>query len=516
MDCMADKFAMEGTDQSASGDSSGVNFFDILREHAVTQPDHPAIEDGNRVVSYKELNELTDRGAGNLCQCGVNIGDTVGVMLGNTADNLIISCVIARAGGVIFSIPPNLTIAEVAEKMRDTGSCLLVTDSFQGSNDSFSWLSPGEIFEDHHLPFDGRSSTGEAALILVETSGTTGKAKRFILSHTKMLQRSNRFRKIQNWTNKERYSSLIHLSFFTSRSYYGFMLHLGATVVIPQGRSYGDFVTFINEKNVSQLKVAPIFMRELLAFAKDKNLLFPNLRKLSVSGAPITADERAAVRAFLSPNLSETYGSNETGTVVYSDSVLQKAEPNSLGRVVDNVEAQIVDEYDNELPFGEVGLVRFKAPDFPTEYLENTEATKHTFRDGWVYPGDNAMLNNEGFLFFMGRADDAIINSGVNVYPIEIENILLKHPEVLEAAVFPWPHPLAGEVAVACVVTRTSSTAGKLQKFCAANAPPHKVPRYIMSVQSMPRSPMGKIMKNKLIEKMRIGLAREGPAINPL
>jgi acyl-CoA synthetase (AMP-forming)/AMP-acid ligase II len=197
------------------------------------------------------------------------------------------------------------------------------------------------------------------------------------------------------------------------------------------------------------------------------------------------------------------YGTNETGTLAYSTLELQVIEPESVGRIVTGIEAQIVDEDGVELPAGTAGLARFRADDFPNEYLNDPAATAKYFRDGWLYPGDIAVLNEAGFLFLKGRSDDAIISSGVNVYPIEIENILLSHPEVEEAAVFSWPHPIAGQVAAAVVVTKSTITMQKLKSFCAKNAASEKVPYILAKVRSMPRSPMGKVLKSELAAMLR-------------
>ncbi len=171
---------------------------------------------------------------------------------------------------------------------------------------------------------------------------------------------------------------------------------------------------------------------------------------------------------------------------------------NSFARLADGVEAEIVDADDHPLPPGEVGLVRFRGDGYPTGYLDDPEATARAFRDGWFYPGDLATLNDQGYLFFKGRADDVINNGGAKFYPIEVETVLLAHPAVSEAAVFAWPHPRLGQTAAACVVTRAPVSKRALQEFCAERLAGYKVPQLIAKLRELPKNPMGKVLKSEL------------------
>jgi acyl-coenzyme A synthetase/AMP-(fatty) acid ligase len=480
-----------------------VNFFDILRDHAINRPDHAAIEDGTRVVSYLELNGLIDWGAANLRQRGIEVGNVVGVMLGNTADNLIAAAALARAGGVLLSISPDLPHDEVSSKLQELNAAALIVQSVTSQRFDVPCHSVTEILTPCKTVDSLSRAGGPDPFGIVESSGTTGNAKRIVVSHADLLQRWHRFMSFQKWIPAERYSSLIDLHFNSSRRDYNFVLRLGATAVVLKNRSMAKFVRFVNEKRISHLRLTPGPLRQMLNSVPDESLLFPGLRRLAVVGSPITAAERAATRKYLTPSLVEAYGTNETGTLAYSTPELQIIEPESVGRIVSGVEAQIVDKDGVELPAGTAGLARFRADDFPKEYLDNPAATEKYFHDGWFYPGDVAVLNEAGFLFLKGRSDDAIISSGTNIYPIEIENILLSHPEVEEAAVFSWPHAIAGQVAAAIVVAKSDITMQKLKSFCASNATSYKVPYILAEVKSMPRNPMGNVLKSELAAMLR-------------
>jgi len=163
----------------------------------------------------------------------------------------------------------------------------------------------------------------------------------------------------------------------------------------------------------------------------------------------------------------------------------------------------VVDENEAPLPLGEIGRIRFRGPSyFPREY-DNPEATARHFRDGWFYPGDVAVMNDERYVFLKGRADDVINNAGVKYHPAEVEAVLLSHPGVVDAAVIAGPHAVFGEVSVACVVRSGNVTPGDLGKFCAGRIALHKAPAWYWFLDELPRIATGKADKKKLKEMFR-------------
>jgi len=133
---------------------------------------------------------------------------------------------------------------------------------------------------------------------------------------------------------------------------------------------------------------------------------------------------------------------------------------------VDGVVAEIVDGDDNSLPAGDIGSLRYRETGPATRYLDDPGETTRAFRNGWFYPGDLASLNDQGYLFFKGRADDIINNGGIRFYPIEVETAILAHPDVTEAAVFAWLDKQHGQLAAACIVTSAPLPPRVLAAFC--------------------------------------------------
>lgn len=485
-----------------------MNIADILVEHARARPAHPAIEDGKLTVAYAELGTRVDQAAANLQAAGIGPGDIVVVMLPDSADHLVILCALARAGAVMFSLDASMPPAEFERRLAGVPAKAVVAGARAPRGGAPLRLAVAQLCRRAAQPFAAVDAGDDDPLMLIQSSGTTGAPKSFLRSHAEMRVWIGRYARNQGWTPEERCLSLTQMSFNVGRNVSLGMLHLGATVVVNRARTLDELVTTVRGRRITYLKLTPAHLRPLLHHAGDREPLFPGLRAMVVGSAPTTHEQRVMARKRLTPNLVEQLGVNEAGLLAVAMPADQDAYPDAVGRVVDDVEAEVVDADHRPLPAGEVGLVRFRGPGLPSRYLDDPEATARAFRDGWFYPGDLAALNDEGYLFFKGRADDVINNQGAKFYPSEVENALLAHPQVAEAAVFGWPHTRYGEVAVAVVVTKDTVGEQDLVAFCGRRLARHKLPKIVMFVPEMPRNPMGKIVKTKLKEAVRRSLAR--------
>ena len=484
-----------------------MNVADILTHHACDRAGHPAIEDGARIVTYGELDGLVDGAAANLQAAGIRPGDIVAVLLDDSAAHLIILCALARAGAIIFSLNAAASKAELKKSLASVAVKAAIARGPRLPGDGPLWLRAKEICRPASKHFDGPAAGGDDPAMLIQSSGTTGAPKSFLRSHADTGEWIARYTLGHGWTADERCLSLTRMSFNVGRNISLGMLRLGATVVINRTRDYDGLVALVRDRRISYLKLTPSHLIPLLDYAADKAPLFPDLRAMVVGSAPTSHAQRLLARERLTANFYEQLGSNEAGLLALALPVDQDAYPDAVGRIVEGVEAQIVDDADTPLPAGEVGLVRFRGAGYPTHYLDDAQATARAFRDGWFYPGDLAALNAAGYLFFKGRADDVINNGGAKFYPIEVETVLLEHPDVGAAAVFGWPHARVGEVAVACVEASTAISTKELQTFCAQRLAGYKVPQVIEVMAQLPRNAMGKISKIALKKIVACSLA---------
>ena len=268
-----------------------------------------------------------------------------------------------------------------------------------------------------------------------------------------------------------------------------------------------ELVRLIRNKRVTVASLTPVHLRPILNFAAGKEPLFPLMRSLRVVTAGVTAGERHLARRHVTPNVVIVYCCNEQSWIAAATPADQDAEPDSVGRPVAGVQVEIVDEDNQALPFGAVGRLRVRSDHIATGYLNNPEADGRAFQGGWFYPMDLAAINHDGYIILKGRADDLISADGIKFYPIEVETVLLTHPAVREAAVFGWPHPMHGQIAVAAVTTSAQVTDKDIKAFCRQHLALYKVPQLIMRLAELQRNEMGKIIKEPLKEKFRQKIA---------
>jgi acyl-coenzyme A synthetase/AMP-(fatty) acid ligase len=489
--------------QTETSDFSNINIVDCLRRFSKSQPDHPAMEDGERSISYRQLDIRTDEAAVNIRAAGISAGDIVTVILEDSIEHLIVICGLARAGAIIFSLNSALATKEIRESMAEIGSETVVT-----SAGTYAFQDLVNVFMENICAANGESfgepgACGDQPYLLIQSSGTTGKPKSFYLNHSDSWRNYRSSYEMLQCCQSDRFVSLPRMCFHFSRNFFLRMLNNGATIVLARDLSAKGLCDLINNHQISYFSLVPSHLMALLDYAKSKTMLFPNLRVLTSAGAPLTPQTRLLARKRLNPNFLDGYGSNEMGAITFSSPQDQDLHPESVGRPTADVDVQIVDMKDQVLPRGEAGLIRIRGVNMPKGYIDNPEMSARHFRSGWFYPGDVAKINDEGYLFFLGRADDIINNAGIKFYPVEVEKVLLNHPDVVEGAVFPWPHNVAGQVAAAAVVSNGNVTSEQLREYCAERLAGYKVPRVIAFRTFLPKNAMGKVLKRKLAVQMQ-------------
>lgn len=480
-----------------------MNITDVLTEHAGRRPSHPAIEDGDRVITYAELDSRVVGAAANLQAAGIAPGDVVGVMLGDSAEYLITLLGLARAGAVMLAIDGRSPMAEKRRAVENANVKAVIASANSGAIGGSRIVPVSMICQPPTAKFRRPSLDVDHPLVIAQSSGTTGVAKTFVWSHARMRLQAPRHQRCLHLTGEDRYFALIRMSFFWEREICLVLFCLGATIVVNRTQSLKAFVNRVSADRITMLALTPVHLASLLALPAERTPLFPSVRAMVSGSAPFAHERRLLVRQKLTPNFYEQLGTNEAGLLILGAPADQDARPGAIGRVVDGVEAQVLGADGRPLPPGEVGLAGFRGEGFPSEYIGNREATERAFRNGWFYPGDLAAIDADGYFFFKGRADDVINSEGAKFYPVEVEKALLAHPAVSEAAVFGWPHDRHGEVAVACVVLTGQITASELGKFCLQHIASYKVPQWIMFMTELPKNSAGKVLKSRLKQTFR-------------
>jgi acyl-CoA synthetase (AMP-forming)/AMP-acid ligase II len=200
--------------------------------------------------------------------------------------------------------------------------------------------------------------------------------------------------------------------------------------------------------------------------------------------------------------LHNYYGSTEGGGLSVLLPRDDGAAARSVGRLVHNAEAQVVGDDNVPLVVGEVGRVRYRGGACAIAFYNDPEATKEAFHEGWFYPGDLGKFDKEGRLYLVGRIKDMIIRGGINIYPAEIEQVLLGHGAVDDVAAVAWPSRELGEEVAAFVVAAVPVEEDVLLAYCRAQLARYKVPRAVLFVDALPRNGFGKVLKKDLAARL--------------
>jgi long-chain acyl-CoA synthetase len=226
---------------------------------------------------------------------------------------------------------------------------------------------------------------------------------------------------------------------------------------------------------------------------------FKHLRLCASGGASMPVALLYNFEKTFNVRVSEGYGLSEASPVTCFNPLDRERKPGSVGMSIVNVENKIVNELGEELPPGQVGELIVRGPNVMKGYYKMPEETAAAIKDGWLYTGDLARMDEEGYFYIVDRKKDMVIVGGYNVYPREVEEVLYDHPEIVEAAVLGVPDPYFGEAVAAYVVTKNPALGEEeLREFCAAHLAKYKVPKTIEFLEELPKNTTGKILRRAL------------------
>ena len=483
------------------------NVSDAIFHNARRRPSHPAIVDGTRKISYAEFAELISKTTGHLQDIGVEPGDIIGVALGDNADHIVALLSIAWLGAVILPMDVRWTGEEKRRVAMHFGARWVLVTASEMPIAGIKSLAVDEAWHRSVAAHSGKCDFVrrlDQPLLLSLSSGTTGEPKGPMVTHGHALNRLYIYAFSLTFNEADRFITATPLYFGGARYMTMAYLFMGATVIIfPAPYEPEELAKAVNELRVTSLFLVPTLMRRLLELPKASAPLMPGVRLLISSGSSLYPAERRSIMRELCPNFFNFYSSSEGGGI----SLLRPEHPDevslSVGQVVFGAEVQIIDEGHKPLPRGETGMIRYRGGAVADSYYRNPEESAVAFRNGWYYPGDVGRLDGNGFLFLTGRVKDMIIRGGVNIYPAEIEQTLIAHPAVAEAAVVGWPSKERGEEIAAFVVCRTKVSEHDLIAHCRDSLAPYKIPKGVFFLDALPKSGMGKVLKPALAERLR-------------
>jgi long-chain acyl-CoA synthetase len=354
-----------------------------------------------------------------------------------------------------------------------------------------------EDIEDEHTDYPVYSLDPEELAILLYTSGTTGFPKGVMLSSkniiTSLIQGIARF----HINTDERVLAVLPLfhAFAECSSVWGPMFSGATTIVVPK-ISREEILKGLGHKPTIFLGVPALF--GLMCLIKTAPL---GSVKYFLSGGDALPDKiRAAFELVYGRKLCNGYGLTETSPVISAINTDMLLPANCVGRPFIGLSTSVRDEEGKEVPRGTIGVLWVKGDNVMLGYYQSPEQTEKVLKDGWLNTGDFARIDEQGRIYIHGRQKDLIINKGFNIYPQEIENLLLTNPAVIAAAIIGKPEPDVGEIPIAFITLREkgAATEEELRALCSQNLASYKIPKQFIILEKMPVTATGKINKKEL------------------
>lgn len=479
-----------------------MNIADLIRHHARRRPAHAAVVARDRSWDYRTFDAAVDTAALRLLARGVRKGDIVGIAIGDTPEHLAFLYGIARLGAVILPMDKRWTEGEKQRVAQHFGARLVLIDEGAapiGGCDCEAVETPLCIDASAGERLPPSPTDADLGLVLSLSSGTTGRPKGPLITHRNMYHRFLIYTITLTMSEHDRFACASPMYFSGSRGFTLCQLYFGGTVVLlPPPVQPVQLIKEISDYRCTSAFIVPTIIRRLIDASTARGHCMPGLRLLISTGAALFPEDRALALERITPNIINFYGSAEGGGI----SALSASHPAQKGRtagaIVWGTEVRIVDADFRDLPRGEIGRVCYRSGGSAAQFYRDPEASLLSFRDGWYLPGDVGFVDADGFVTITGREKDMIIRGGVNIYPNEIESVLLGHEQVAEAAVVGAPSAQLGEEIVAFVTTRQPVSPDALRALCATQLAPYKVPKIVNVLPEMPRTNVGKIDKQRL------------------
>ncbi len=513
---------------------------------AAVRPERPAVTHGGAGLTVGELWERSARAAAMLAARGVGRGDRVAIQLPNVPAFADFYFGVLRLGAVVVPVNPLLRAGESAYTLEDAGARVLIAwheselpdagpdpvevipivEPFGGGvlDGHEQWSADGDASTDGATNDGGGASGGggvvevdpEETAVILYTSGTTGRPKGAELTHRNLgLNTRAVVRHLGMDADDVLLGTLPLFHSFGQTCTLNASLAVGARLALLTRFDAAAAVELIDREGVTILMGVPTMLAGIATAAADHGP-FPGLRIAASGGAPLPREQAENFERVTGVPVLDTWGLSETSPAATLNRP-GAIRPGSVGRPIDGVEVQAMGDDIEPLPAGETGQLAIRGHNVMKGYWRRPDATAAAITPaGWFLTGDLGRVDDDGFVYVVGRLKDMIIRGGLNVYPREVEEVLHRHPAVGEAAVVGVPDERLGEEVGAAVVLAPGASAApeELRDWLKQRVAPFKYPRRIWLLDELPKGPTGKILKREIHpptgEQSRQGAAAEG------
>lgn len=499
-----------------------------------TYPEHVALTFYGRTMSYRQLFGAVRAFASALQANGLKQGDRFAIMLPNCPQFVIAYYGILMAGGIVTQINPMLVERELLFILKDSGAKgIIVLDAIHDrvkaiQSDSAVRLIitvsllPSVETGTSALSFDAFLQKGmlksprpvlidpkEEVAVLQYTGGTTGRSKGAMLTHYNLLAnilQSYEFFKEETRLGEERTLAVIPLfHVFGMTSCMNLSIYTGGSLILLPRFDIQEVLQTIQREKPTIFPGVPTIYVALSHFPNVESYGVDSIRICNSGSAPMPVNLLKVFEQKTGAMLLEGYGLSEASPTTHCNPPFAERKPGSVGIGLPSTSYRIVDELtgEREMPVGERGELIIRGPQVMKGYWNLPEETSRTLRDGWLYTGDIAQMDEDGYVYIVDRKKDMIIAGGYNIYPREIEEVMYDHPAVKEAAVIGVRDEYRGETVKAYIVLKDGVTATEedIIAFCKKNLAPYKVPKLVEFREELPKTSVGKVLRRALREQ---------------
>lgn len=506
----------------------------ILQNTTQTYPHHTALTFYGRKITYQELYIASQAFASALQKKGVQKGDRVALMLPNCPQYVIAYYGALTAGAIITQVNPMLVERELQHILQDSGAeTIVVLDGLYPKVKSVQpngnlkniivvSLQPSDADFQPDLSFDQFIKTGDGNIrpvsfdpendiaVLQYTGGTTGRSKGAMLTHRNILAnvvQSYEFFKHELKIGSERTLTVIPLfHVFGMQSAMNLSIYTaGDSIMLPRFE-VEEVLETIKREQPTTFPGVPTMYVALTNHPKAEEYGMGSIRLCNSGSAPMPVELLREFERKSGAKILEGYGLSEAAPTTHCNPAFAERKPGSVGIGFPSTDYKVVDlaEGIKEVSPGELGELIVKGPQVMKGYWNMPEETAVTLKEGWLYTGDIAKVDDDGYLYIVDRKKDLIIASGYNVYPRDVEEVLYEHPAVREAVVIGIPDAYRGETVKAVLVLKSNQKISEQEiiDYCRKNIAAYKVPQLVEFRDELPKTIVGKILRRALREEV--------------
>lgn len=508
-----------------------MNLFKTLSDTARKHPDHIALVFEGQEISYAQLETYITKFASGLSKIGIEKGDKVALVVGNSPHFIISLYGALKLGAAVIPINPLYSPDELVYILTNGDAKAVITlDLLLPLVEKASPILP-QIehyiicetkqdtpyeFADNKLKsftnivgignetFQSPEIQEDDLAVILYTSGTTGKPKGAMLTHKNLYSNAMDAGHFLNFSSTEKViATLPAFHVFCLTVALNAPLMYGATVILVPKFSPKVIFDIIRTQKATVFAGVPTMYNFLYQYPEGKTEDFESIRLCISGGSSLPVALLENFEKKFNVVISEGYGLSEASPVTTFNPLDRPRKAGSIGTNISNVLNRVVNELGEDVPVGVVGELIVKGPNVMKGYYKMPEETINTIRDGWLYTGDLARMDEDGYFYIVDRKKELILVGGFNVYPREVEEVLYNHPEVVECAVIGLPDENLGEYVKAYVVVKNSEVTDQvLIEYCKAHLVKYKVPSSIEIISEIPKNATGKILRRALKESV--------------